>query len=131
MWTDGSITPSDAVQRASKILVDQFFMFANSGPDAEDGFDARPTAMLKIPPEHYNVPVERLDLSSRTLNCLKRAGIDKVGEVLDMNRSELLKIRNFGEKSYVELFDRMRASNLLPPDLDPELKDKESAEGKE
>jgi DNA-directed RNA polymerase alpha subunit len=44
-----------------------------------------------------------------------------------MNRSELLKIRNFGEKSYVELFDRMRASNLLPPDLDPALKEEESA----
>ena len=131
VWTDGSITPVDAVQRASKILVDQFFMFANSGPGAEDGFDTRPTAVLKISPEHYNVLVERLDLSSRTLNCLKRAGINKVGEVLDMNRSELLKIRNFGEKSYVELFDRMRASNLLPPDLDPANKEEEEPVGVE
>jgi DNA-directed RNA polymerase subunit alpha len=102
-------------------------MFANSGPGDEDGFDNRPTAILKVPPEHYNVPVERLNLSSRTLNCLKRAGIDKVGEVLDMNRSELLKIRNFGEKSYVELFDRLRDSNLLPPDLDPALGEEEPA----
>jgi DNA-directed RNA polymerase alpha subunit len=76
--------------------------------------------MLRIPAEQYNIPVERLDLSSRTLNCLKRADVNKVGEVLEMNRQELLAIRNFGEKSYNELHGRLRDMDLLPADLDPE-----------
>ena len=63
--------------------------------------------MLKISPDQYNIPVERLELSSRTLNCLKRAGVDKVGQVLSMRSSELLQIRNFGEKSLTELHERL------------------------
>ena len=64
--------------------------------------------------------VEELDLSSRTLNCLKRAGLDKVGEVMEKNREDLLKIRNFGEKSYNELYDKFRELGILPDHLDPE-----------
>jgi RNA polymerase sigma factor (sigma-70 family) len=55
-----------------------------------------------------NVPVESLELSSRTLNCLKRADINDVGDVLDISPTELLRIRNFGQKSYKELFGRIR-----------------------
>ena len=63
--------------------------------------------------------MERLELSSRTLNCLKRAGIDRVGEVLELSKAELLEIRNFGEKSFTELYGRLREMDLLPPELDP------------
>jgi len=119
VWTDGSITPVDAVRQAANILVNQFFLFANVQKAIEDGAEGPPVA-LKIPAEQYNIPVERLELSSRTLNCLKRAGINKVGEVLEMSKAELLRIRNFGEKSYSELFGRLRDMDLLPPDMDPE-----------
>ena len=119
VWTDGSITPVDAVRQAANILVNQFFLFANVQKAIEDGAEGPPVA-LKIPAEQYNIPVERLELSSRTLNCLKRAGINKVGEVLEMSKAELLRIRNFGEKSYSELFGRLRDMDLLPPDIDPE-----------
>jgi DNA-directed RNA polymerase subunit alpha len=122
VWTDASVTPVEAVRQASNILVNQFFLFANVQKVAEDGAEG-PTLALKIPAEHYNIPVERLELSSRTLNCLKRAGIDKVGEVLEMGKAELLRIRNFGEKSYTELYGRLREMDLLPPDLDPEVSD--------
>jgi DNA-directed RNA polymerase alpha subunit len=60
-----------------------------------------------------------LDLSSRTLNCLKRAGLNRVGEVMEKPRSELLSIRNFGEKSYTELYDKFRELDILPAHLDP------------
>jgi DNA-directed RNA polymerase subunit alpha len=120
VWTDGSITPVEAIKNASNILVNQFYLFANTQPGVEDGVEASQTVALRIPPEDYNVPVERLDLSSRTLNCLKRAGVNRVGEVLEMTRDELLKIRNFGEKSYSELFDKLRENDLLPPDMDPD-----------
>ena len=121
VWTDGSITPAEAVKKASNLLVNQFFLFASTEQSTEEGADGRQAITLSIPPEHYQTPVERLYLSSRTLNCLKRAGIDRVGEVLQMSREELLKIRNFGEKSYTELYDKLRENELLPPELDPAL----------
>ncbi len=117
IWTDGSIRPAEAMRQAANILVGQFFMFANVQKVSEDGSDVPPIA-LRIPAEQYNIAVERLDLSSRTLNCLKRAGINKVGEVLEMNKADLLRIRNFGEKSYNELFGRLREMDLLPADMD-------------
>ena len=119
VWTDGSMTPVDAVRQAANILVNQVFLFANVQKAMEDGGEGTSIA-LQIPADVYNIPVERLELSSRTLNCLKRAGIDKVGEVLEKSRAELLRIRNFGEKSYNELFGRLRDMDLLPPELDPE-----------
>lgn len=119
VWTDGSKAPIDAMRQAANILVNQFFMFANAQQQSEESAEGASVA-LKIPAEHFNVPVERLDLSSRTLNCLKRAGVNKVGEVLSMTKEELLGIRNFGEKSFGELFDQMRVMDLLPPDLDPD-----------
>ena len=121
VWTDGSITPVEAVKKASNVLVNQFFMFANTEQVGEEGVNGGQAISISIPPEHFGIPVERLYLSSRTLNCLKRAGIDRVGEVLQFSREELLKIRNFGEKSYTELYDKLRENELLPPELDPNL----------
>ena len=119
VWTDGSITPVESVRQAANILANEFFLFANVQKAAEEKGDG-PGVALKIPADKYNIPVERLELSSRTLNCLKRAAINKVGEVLEMTKPELLRIRNFGEKSYSELYSRLRDMDLLPPDLDPE-----------
>lgn len=117
IWTDGSIQPVDALRQAGDILMNKFFLFSKIQPDpAETG---APIAAPDISPENYNIVVERLELSSRTLNCLKRAGIDKVGEVLERSKEELIAIRNFGEKSYTELFDQLRKMDLLPPNLDP------------
>jgi hypothetical protein len=84
---------------------------------ADDGAE-RPSRGSLIPAERYQIPVERLGLSSRTLNCLKRDGVNVVGEVLERTREELLAIRNFGEKSYSELFERLGEMDLLPLELD-------------
>jgi len=119
VWTDGSMAPVEAVRQAATILINQFFFFANVQTLIEEGADGTAVA-LRMPAEKYNVAVEGLELSSRTLNCLKRAGIDKVGEVLELSKAELLRIRNFGEKSYNELFGQLRSKDLLPEDLDPE-----------
>ena len=130
IWTDGSIAPLDALRGAAKILVDQFYLFANTQVEAEQGTEGTPVA-LQISPEQFNTPVERLDLSSRTLNCLKRAGIDKVGEILGMKKPELLQIRNFGEKSLDELYNRLREMDLLPPELDPDFQEESAAEAED
>ena len=127
IWSDGSVSPIEALRQAGSVLVEHFFLFANAQKATPDGVEGPPIA-LRISPEHYNIPVERLELSSRTLNCLKRASIDKVGQVLEMKKSELLQIRNFGEKSLSELYDRLREMDLLPPDLDPDVEQPEEAE---
>ena len=131
VWTDGSITPVEAVKKASNVLVNQFFMFANTEQVGEEGVNGGQAISISIPPEHFGIPVERLYLSSRTLNCLKRAGIDRVGEVLQFSREELLKIRNFGEKSYTELYDKLRENELLPPELDPNLANADEPAGED
>ena len=104
LWTDGTISPLDALSEAADSLVEDFFLFKNlAGGGAT--LTSRPS--LNLSPELYQTPIERLELSHRTLNCLKRAHITRVGEVLQMSDDELLKIRNFGEKSLSELRSRL------------------------
>ena len=91
----------------------------------QDSQEGAPLVSNKLQAEQYNVPVERLDLSSRTLNCLKRAGINKVGEVLDRSKDELMSIRNFGEKSYNELYDKLGENDLLPSEDSSEQEEDE------
>ncbi len=117
VWTDGSITPSEAVKEAAKVLVAHFFLLESVKPPSEDNGEA-PSPPISA--EKANIPIEQLDLSSRTLNCLKKAGIDKVGQVLALKKADLLQIRNFGEKSLTELFDRLREMDLLPEEPVPE-----------
>ena len=124
IWTDGTVEPIEALRQSGEILMNKFFLFAKVQMDLSDA--GSPVLIPSISPEKYNIVVEKLELSSRTLNCLKRAGIDKVGEVLEKSKDELIAIRNFGEKSYTELFDQLRAMDLLPPNLDPK-----NAEGAE
>ena len=121
VWTDGSLSPAEAMKNAAAILVGQFGLFANFQKGAENGAEGEASPSTQIPPEHYTYQIEGLYLSARTLNCLKRAGVDTVGAVLEMSRDDLLKIRNFGEKSYTELYDKLREKDLLPPGLDPAL----------
>ena len=104
LWTDGTIPPLDALGEAANALVEDFFLFKNlSGAGSVSSI--RPA--LSLSPEIYQTPIERLELSHRTLNCLKRAHITRVGEVLEMSDDELLKIRNFGEKSLSELRSKL------------------------
>ena len=110
MWTDGTITPVEALKKSSEVLVTHFFLFSNLGPKAGAGAD-RPSIMIS--PEIYQTPIEKLELTPRTLNCLKRVHLSKVGQVLEMSNSELLKIRNFGEKSLQEILTRLRSQDML------------------
>jgi DNA-directed RNA polymerase subunit alpha len=112
VWTDGTIKPLEAVQQGAENLVNHFFLFSNLNRAAEEGADRTP---LVVSPEVYQTPIEKLELSPRTLNCLKRAHISKVGEVLEMPDEELMKIRNFGEKSLVELQEKLAEHGISAP----------------
>ena len=128
VWTDGAVSPLAAIQEASENLVQHFFMFNQLSRPADDPLD---TGSLTVASEVYLMPIERLDLSSRTLNCLKRAKLDRVGQVLDLSSDELLNIRNFGQKSLEELQGKLaelgvtssrvsQAASEAGPDLDDE-----------
>ena len=115
VWTNGSVPPLDVVREAGQILVEHFFRFSMlTEAAAQDG--GQPSWALAIPPAQYNNAVENLNLSPRTLNCLKRAGIHKVGEILEKSRSDLLRIRNFGEKSLEELDEKLAEQGLRHPE---------------
>lgn len=123
VWTDGTISPVDAVSQSADILIKQLSPFANyvavSQVEAE-----KQLVRLSIPDEKYNIPVEQLDLSVRTMNCLRRGGISTVGEIISRGEQELLSLRNFGQKSKQELEERLNALGLsLTPQVKEEVEE--------
>jgi DNA-directed RNA polymerase subunit alpha len=133
IWTDETLGPLEALSKAGELLVDQFFLFANIRKIGEAAGDLAALSAA-VPAEVYNMAVEKLDLSARTLNCLKRAHINRIGEVLEREKSDLLKIRNFGQKSLDELFNTLEERGYLPkegtePLIDSEQQDTTSLDG--
>ena len=102
VWTDGTISPTDAVSRGAGILIEQLTPFLEYSKISQMKAEER-LIRLSIPDEKYNMPVDQLDLSVRTMNCLRRSGIATVGELIGRGTKELLKLRNFGQKSYQEI----------------------------
>jgi DNA-directed RNA polymerase subunit alpha len=120
IWTDGSISPQEALRQAAQILVEQFSFIAKYGVEEEA---AEEEAGEVIPPQVYETPIEDLELSVRAYNCLKRAGITKVGEILERlskGDDEMLAIRNFGRKSLDELKQALRTKGFLGPETEEE-----------
>ncbi|MBI2909882.1 MAG: DNA-directed RNA polymerase subunit alpha [Chloroflexi bacterium] len=113
VWTDGTLTPLDAVRKAAETLLRQFELFRGLGRTASPT-PGKPTLADSLTQEQYDIPVEQLNLSVRTFNCLRRANVTKVGEILEMNEEDLLKIKNFGQKSLQELHERLQSMGLLP-----------------
>jgi DNA-directed RNA polymerase subunit alpha len=112
IWTDGTIKPEDALAQAAQIMMQYLRPVAGV---SEETFLPEPEEEA-IPNEIYDTPIEQLDLSVRVFNSLKRTGITKVGEMLDMlERGEetMLAIRNFGEKSLDELKSQLRSKGFL------------------
>ena len=117
VWTDGTITPIEALSESAAILSEHFSLFHDLGKAPVEG--ETPTVPA-IPPEQYEVPLEQLELSARTFNSLRRSGITKVGELLEKSREDLLGLRSFGQKSLQEVWDRLEKLNLLPEPQDEE-----------
>ena len=113
IWTDGTVTPDEALRQSADILVRHFTQLANYRAILIEPEKA-PLSSIPIPSKVYETPIEELDLSVRAYNCLKRSNITKVGQVLSMNEDDLLGVRNFGEKSLQELREKLLLRNFLP-----------------
>jgi len=119
VWTDGTIPPTDAISHSASILIEQLSPFVEYPRISQMKVEEQ-LIRLSIPDEQYNMPVEQLDLSVRTMNCLRRAGIITVGELISKGEKELLALRNFGQKSKQELEERL---NTLGLSLKPQVKE--------
>ncbi|MHB1319375.1 MAG: DNA-directed RNA polymerase subunit alpha C-terminal domain-containing protein, partial [Anaerolineae bacterium] len=122
IWTDGTIRPADALTQAARILVQHVEPVARFS-ETETAEVEQESEGSDVPTELYSVPIEDLDLAVRAYNCLKRASINSVGDVLERlgkGPEEMLAIRNFGQKSLVELVVRLKDSHYLPEDYELE-----------
>jgi DNA-directed RNA polymerase subunit alpha len=112
--TDGTLLPHDSLSEAAKILVQHFTLIA--GGVTEVDMPVEPEEEGGIPTKIYEMPIEDLELTVRAYNCLKRAGITQVGEILEKlkkGQDEILAIRNFGQKSLDELMERLEEKGYL------------------
>ncbi len=113
--TDGSLHPKEALKEAAKILIYHFMLFSdenitieNSEGEEEEEFDEEALHMRQM----LKTKLVDLSLSVRALNCLKAADVETLGDLVQFNKSDLLKFRNFGKKSLTELDDLLESMNL-------------------
>lgn len=111
VWTDRTITPRDAVSLGAKILVDHFTLFT----DLSDSIGSRSTVVEKVETQRDKVlemTIEELDLSVRSFNCLKRANINTVEDLISKTEDEMMKVRNLGRKSLEEVINKLAMMGL-------------------
>jgi len=111
VWTDGSVTPEDAVAYAAKILKEQLNIFINFEEEEEIAVGV-PEKQEQPVNENLFRTVEELELSVRSANCLQNAGITYIGELVQKTEAEMLKTKNFGRKSLKEIRDLLSEMDL-------------------
>jgi DNA-directed RNA polymerase subunit alpha len=111
VWTDNSISPEAALIQSADILLEQLTPFIDYGQVARISEEKRALRAV-ISEDEYNMSVEQLNLSVRAMNCLRRAEITTVGELISRGEKELLGLRNFGQRSIQELEERLMAMGL-------------------
>jgi DNA-directed RNA polymerase subunit alpha len=102
VWTDGSVTPADAVAYAAKIVKEQLSIFINFDEAEEPAEEAKPVEEAKLN-ENLFRSVDELELSVRSANCLQNANIKTIGDLVQKTEAEMLKTKNFGRKSLKEI----------------------------
>ena len=110
VWTDGSVQPDEAISMAARILHEQLSLFVGLTDQT------LPTSMSEPEDDHMGkaleMTIEDLDLSVRAYNCLKRAGINTVSELVQRNQEDMMKVRNLGKKSLEEVEQKLQALGL-------------------
>lgn len=116
LWTDGTVRPGEGLSDAARILIRHFSPLADFA-EVEGGTAEEEEDLAGVAGRFYGMPIEDLELTMRAFNCLKRAGIASVGDILErMERgvAEMLAIRNFGHKSLAQLVEKMKEKDCLP-----------------
>ena len=111
VWTDSTITARDAVSLGAKILCDHFALFT----DLSDTMGDKSTVVEKAPDDKdkmLEMTIEELDLSVRSFNCLKRANINTVEDLISKTEDEMMKVRNLGRKSLEEVINKLAMMGL-------------------
>jgi len=111
VWTDGTISARDAVSLGAKILCDHLVLFT----DLSDTVGTRSTVVEKPETQRDKVlemTIEELDLSVRSFNCLKRANINTVEDLISKTEDEMMKVRNLGRKSLEEVINKLNMMGL-------------------
>lgn len=111
IWTDGTITPDNALSEAAKIAKEHFAVFINFNDKDEIGTDDGDEGDESVI-NWLNTPVEELELSVRSSNCLKNANIRTIGELTKRTEEDITKTRNFGKKSLQEIKEKLQEWNL-------------------
>lgn len=111
VWTDGTITPDNALSEAAKIAKEHFAVFINFNDKDEIGTDDSDEGDESVL-DWLNRPVEELELSVRSSNCLKNANIRTIGELTKKTEDDISKTRNFGKKSLQEIKEKLQEWNL-------------------
>lgn len=107
VWTDGSITPAESIALGSKILIDHLSLLTNVHEAVNDMESVMKEAQGEVVNKGLVMMIEDLDLSVRSYNCLKRAGIQTVEELIQKTEDEMMRVRNLGKKSLKEVKDKI------------------------
>ena len=117
VWTNGSIKPEEAIALASRILIEHFTILTDLSSIADvSGMMIEKTEDPKV--KALETSIEDLDFSVRAYNCLKRAGIHTLQDLVNKSESDMMKIRNLGKKSLKEVLDKIRDMGLILRDDD-------------
>jgi DNA-directed RNA polymerase subunit alpha len=113
VWTNGSVTPSDAVSLSAKLIRDHLNIFVSLDDADDEAMDsASEPARAGVSNEHLDKSVEELELSVRSYNCLKNANIRTIRELVGKTETEMLKTKNFGRKSLNEIKEILQSMGL-------------------
>lgn len=114
VWTNGAITPRDAVSLSARLVRDHLAIFVNleEGPEQSDEAQAAGGGAVIVSNEHLDKSVEELELSVRSYNCLKNANIRTIRELVQKSENEMLKTKNFGRKSLNEIKEILTSMGL-------------------
>lgn len=116
VWTNGSVKPEEAIGSAAKILSEQLRIFTGLSDQPVEAANAE--GEEQAAGKNLDMTIEELDLSVRAFNCLKRAGINTVGELVQNNHEDIMKVRNLGKKSLEEVQEKLTSLGLGLRNLD-------------
>jgi DNA-directed RNA polymerase subunit alpha len=107
IWTNGSISPNEALEKAAQIIIDLFLLLLNNENIDDHNLVDLENSAISVEP-YTNIAIEELQLSVRAYNCLKKAQINTVGDLLQYSPEKLQELKNFGRKSADEVFSTLK-----------------------